>query len=163
MYGNTVKTGDGLAYWLLQSNTGALFTIEGDSSNLNDISANDSDKAFTVPAGYEWIVKSVSVKLVSDVSVGNRQIALEFRDDSDVVIYSVRAGAVQAASLTRYYNFAMGAADLAAFRDTDYLSNAMPEIHLLAGYDIRVYDKAAIAAATDDMDVHIIVQVRPIA
>lgn len=163
MYGNTDKNGDGVAYWLLQNASGVLYHTEGDTIKQSDTSVNDSDKALTVPAAQEWIVRSIRVKLVSDGNAGNRQICIEFRDDSDVIVYSVRAGAVQAASLTRYYHFANGAADLTSFRDTDYLSNSMPEIHLPAGYDIRVYDKAAVAAATDDMDVHVMVDMRPTA
>lgn len=123
-----------------------------------DEAANDSDKTFTVPANTVWTPFTIWVELISDATVGNRQMALQFRDGSDDVIAEVRAGAVQAASITRHYLFSTTGVDLTGFRDTDWLSTPMPFIPLPETFDIRVYDKAAVAAAADDMVVQMMVQ-----
>lgn len=125
-------------------------------------SANDSDKEFAVPASTEWRVKWIWVELTSTGDAGNRQMAIEIQDDSDDVIAQVRAGAVQAASQVRYYLFAPYASDLTAFRDTDFIMNPIPEFILPAGYDVRVFDKAAIQAAADDMVVQMMVEARSV-
>ncbi|MCI0352273.1 MAG: hypothetical protein L0Z53_22880 [Acidobacteriales bacterium] len=125
----------------------------------SDVAANDSDKTFTVPASTTWSVNTIFVKLVSTATAGNRQIEVKITDGSDVEILTIRAGAVQAASLTRFYNFGHGLADLTAFRDTDALSNPLPrQLVLPAGYKIRVRDKTAVDAAADDMDVHLLIE-----
>ena len=66
-----------------------------------------------------------------------------------------KVGAVQGASLTRYYLLTSEIVDLTAFRDTDYLTTPIPEFTLPASYIIRVWDNAAVDAAADDMVVHI--------
>lgn len=124
-----------------------------------DVTANDSDKTLTVPAGKSWRVMSVYVRLVTTATVGNRQIEVKATDGSDAELLTVRAGAVQAASATRFYNFATGVPDLTAFRDTDALSNPLPrDLILPAGFKLRVRDKAGIDAAADDMDVRVLVE-----
>ncbi len=127
-----------------------------------DEAANDSDKSLTVPASTEWRVKWLWVELVSDANAGNRQVIVEIQDDSADVIAQIRAGIVQAENLTRYYLFAPNVTELAAFRDTDYLSTIMPEWILPVGYVIRVWDNNAIAAATDDMVIQLMVEARTV-
>jgi hypothetical protein len=122
---------------------------------------NDSDKTFTVPAGTEWEILTIYVELATTATVGNRQLAIRFTDGSDDIIGQIRAGAVQAASLTRIYQFGVGLPDLTAFRDTDFLSTPLPDgLVLPAGYKVRILDKAAIDAAADDMDVQMMVRAR---
>jgi len=128
----------------------------------SDEAANDSDKTFTVPASTEWRVKSLWVEYTSDANAGNRQLAVEIQDGAADVIAQVRTGIIQAESLTRYYLFAPNVTELAAFRDTDYLSTIMPEWILPAGYVVRVWDKAAIAAATDDVVIQLMVEARTV-
>lgn len=128
-----------------------------------DEDADDSDKTLSVPTGSIWQVLWVWVELASTATVGDRQMQIDFRDDSDDVIAEVRAGAVQAASLTRKYLFAPGNADLAAFRDTDYLMTPIPPtLFLPAGFDIRIYDNNAVDAAADDMVVQAMMAVQVI-
>ena len=122
-----------------------------------DETVNDSDKTFTVPAAKVWIPVSIHVELISTATVGNRQMALEFQDAANDVIAEVRAGAVQAASLTRKYLLSVTAVDLVAFRDTDWLSTPLPHVMLPAGFQVRVFDKAAVDAAADDMVVQMLV------
>jgi hypothetical protein len=129
----------------------------------SDETDNDSDKNFTVGAGLEWQILWIWVEYTSDANAGNRQLEIQFRDAADDVIGSVRAGTTQAASLTRYYMFGPALADLAAFRDTDYLMTPMPPtVFLSAGYDVRIFDNNAVAAATDDMVVQMMVAQKPV-
>lgn len=119
--------------------------------------ANDSDVQFTAPAGEEWQVLWIWVELTSDGTAGNRQMVIEVKDGAgDVKAQLARAGVVQGASVTRNYLFAPSAADLTAFRDSDFVTTPLPPTALLAAGDVlRVYDSKAIAAAADDMMVHL--------
>ena len=128
-----------------------------------DETADDSDKSFTVPANYMYQVLWIWVELTSDANAGNRQMTIELQDDAADVIAQWRAGAVQAASLTRYYCFAPSNADLTAFRDTTFLMTPIPPTVVLpASYVVRVYDSAAISAAGDDMVVQLMVARRAV-
>ncbi len=123
-----------------------------------DEAADDSDKTLTVPAGTEWHIMWIWVELASTVAVGDRQMVVEFQDAAGDVMGQVRAGIVQAASLTRFYLFAPSLADLLGFRDTDYLMTPLPPTVLLSeGMGIRVYDNNAVAAAADDMVVQMMI------
>ncbi|MFQ5798844.1 MAG: hypothetical protein ACE5H0_09150 [Bacteroidota bacterium] len=123
-----------------------------------DETANDSDKTFTVDSDEEWRVKSIYVELVTTATTGDRQLVVEYQDAAADVIAEVRAGAVQAPSLTRKYLFAVGAIDLTSFRDTDFLMTPLPEIMMTEGFKIRIYDIKAKDAAADDMEVHMMVE-----
>jgi len=130
---------------------------------IPDETANDSDKSFTVPANYMYQVLWIWVELTSDATVGNRQMTIELQDNAADVIGRWKAGAVQAASLTRNYCFGPSNADLTAFRDTTFLMTPIPPTVVLpAGYIIRVYDSAAVAAAADDMVVQLMVARRAV-
>lgn len=124
---------------------------------------DDSDVTFTVPALTEWQILSIYVSLTSTATAGNRQMSVRFLDASDNIIGNVRAGIVQAASLTRVYQFAPGVPQDAAFRDTDYLAVSMMPMLLAPGQKVRILDKAAIAAAADDMVVRMQIAARSIA
>lgn len=130
-----------------------------ESSLQADVTADDSDKTFTVPAGKSWVLLSAYVRLVTTATAGNRQMVVSLTNASDAELLTIRAGAVQAASLTRFYNFGPDLGDLTAFRDTDSLTNPFPVgLALPAGFKVRVRDKAAIDAAADDMDVRLLVE-----
>ena len=126
----------------------------------SDVTADDSDKAIAVDADYVWKIKSIHIKLITTATAGNRQIVVEYRNGVDTVIAQFRAGIVQAASLTRYYQFTQQVDDLAAFRDTDLLTTPIPELVLDEAYDVHVYDNAAVDAAADDMEIQLLVERR---
>lgn len=157
-YGNTDKTGQGTYYHLLVDADGRLIVTDKSEFEVEkDVLANDSDKSFTVPAGEIWELLAARIILASTATVGNRQICIEITDGTDVIL-RILAGAVQAASLTRYYNFYQGAPNLTAFIDTTHLCNPLPsKLQLAAGYVIRIYDKTAVDAAADDMSVYLTV------
>ena len=141
----------------------ALVSLDWVPDLQDDEAANDSDKSITVPAGYEWRIKWIWVELASTAVVGNRNMEIQIQDAAADVIARVVAGIVQAASLTRHYLFAPYVTELAAFRDTNYLSTIMPEWVLPAGYVVRVWDNKAIDAAADDMVVQMMVEQRTVA
>jgi hypothetical protein len=121
--------------------------------NTPDELLDDSDKTFVVPLQTEWQVLWMWVELTTSADVGNRQLVLQVYDAAnDLIATLARASVVQAAGLTRYYLFAPSVVDLAAFRDTDYLTTPIPPTTFLeAGQYLRIYDNKAIAAAADHM------------
>lgn len=128
-----------------------------------DEALNDSDKTFTVPSSVEWHIMWIWVELTTTATVGDRQLVIEIQDNANDVTAQIRAGVVQAASLTRYYLFAPSMADLGVFRDTDWLMTPLPPTVLLdIGMQVRVYDNNAVAAAADDMVVQMQVLARSI-
>jgi len=127
---------------------------------VSDVLADDSDKTFTVTAGKQWWLRSIYVKLVSAAAAGNRQVDVLLTNASDAVVAKYVAGAVQAATLTREYLFAPGQPQETTFTTGLMLRAMSDRLILPAGYKIRVYDSAAIAAATDDMDVRILLEER---
>ena len=121
-------------------------------------STDDSDATVAVTAGKKWHIYAIHVAYTSTSDVGNRILRIDFRDDSDNVLYSAVAGVNQAASLTYNYSFAPGAPDLTTARggDTDYISTPIPPTLILdSGYDMRFIDDAAVDADGDDMVIRI--------
>jgi len=163
MYGNTAKDGTGDFWHALQDANGVLYARQiGYPEVQAEETLNDSDKTVTVPAGEEWIVRSVWIEFTTTANAGDRQIEVRVLDDAADTIASVTASIVQAASNTYYYLFAPNVTELAALRDTDKLTTIMPEWELPAGYAIQVLDNNAVDAAADDMILQILTRVREI-
>lgn len=125
-----------------------------------DATANDSDKSWTVPNNELWRICYVHAILVSTATVGNRQIALEIKDESGNSLMHLEAGAVQAASVTRHYGFLQG-----IFRETSFVSDELQvplpiDCWLKPGWSLRVADDAAIDAAADDLTVSFVYEVQ---
>ena len=119
----------------------------------SDVTLNDSDKTITVPDGEMWKLNSMFIKLVTTATVGNRQIVVEASNTAGTVVGRISAGAVQAASTTRYYSIMQGIYRETAFINTDIQVPMPMDTYLLPGFTLRVYDSAVIAAAADDMEV----------
>lgn len=117
-----------------------------------DASLNDADKQLTVPAGAEWEVLSVLVEIISDATVGNRQLEVTAVDELGNLLWKVQAGPLQAASLTRRYVFGAALPHEAAFVG-DTARSPIPPTILAPGWGIRARDSAGIALATDDMTI----------
>jgi hypothetical protein len=137
-----------------------IFQVEHDINATKEASEtlDTSVKLFTVPVGEIWKIKSIWAELFTTAAAGNRQLEVTVLDTGLQVVATMVAGAVQAASLTRYYLFAPGLPDLAAFRDTSYLTTPLPELLIPAGYRIKVWDNKAVAAAADDLFVRMLVE-----
>jgi len=123
----------------------------GEVRLITDEAVDDSDKTLTVPAGYLWQVTFVSVINATSADVGNRQIVLVARDATDDVLSTIPALNVQIASTTEYYLF--GVSGDVTETKAGYHFLPLSPLLLPEGYDMRIYDSAAIAAAADDMDV----------
>ena len=121
-----------------------------------DVALNDSDKTFTVPAGKLWCLKFLQAKLISTATVGNRQMRIEIGDGTNLLWY-INFGTTQAASLTRYYYAAADLPNDVAF-SVDKIRAWMLTWVLPAGYTIRLYDSAAIAAGADDLEFRLLVE-----
>lgn len=123
----------------------------------SDETLNDSDKTITVPANQLWQILGIRVEFTSTAVVGDRQLAVQWRDDADDIIGEVIPGLVQAASLTYNYQFAPALADLLAIRDSSYLMTPFPPtVFLPATYDLRIWDNNAVDAAADDMIIQLL-------
>lgn len=125
----------------------------------SDTTADDSDKSVTVPTDYQWAIFAIRAKLATTATVGNRQLVLQVRDDSDVVLAEFPAGATQAASLTYHYMFCQGVPYDSSVRaegsDDGVLFAPFSGWILQPGWDIRVFDSAGVDAAADDLEVHV--------
>ena len=135
----------------LESHTvheGFELKLEGDET------VDDSDKTFTIPALVYWQILWIWVELITTADQGDRQLELQIQDSANDIIYQQQVSVVQPATLTRNYLFAPGLADLLGFRDTTFLTTPIPPtLFLPAGYQIRIWDNNAVAAAADDMNV----------
>lgn len=123
----------------------------GVPSIYRDAAANNSSKIVTVPANKVWMLSGVYAELASTATVGNRQMTMELNDGTNV-IGAAPAGAVQAASLTRQYEWYPGAVSLTAFAGTHLTTGTFCGI-LRPGYQVKVYDSAAVDAAADDLTI----------
>lgn len=156
MFVNTDRLGNGTSLWLAGDNDGRviLAPVMGDLSLEQDLTADDSDKTFTVPSESLWLIKYIWVELVTSGTVGNRQLVLELQDAASDVIWRAYSPVTQAASLTYNYAFFPGAPHTTSLIASEYMPISIPPIILAASQKVHIYDKAAIAAATDDMVVH---------
>ena len=123
---------------------------------VDDATANDSDKTFTVPASTIWEPLFVAVTLVTTATVGNRKMRLEIGDGTDLWWFK-EWPPTQAASLTRNYFAALGLPDDAAFDANGRARMELePRFTLPAAWTIRLFDVAAIAPTLDDMTVKVL-------
>lgn len=126
----------------------------------SEATANDSDKTITVTAGEQWLIKSIYVLLASTATVGNRQLDILITNAADVPVMKFVAGAVQPASQNYVYLFAPQHPQETGFTANVMLRALAGDLILPAGYKIRIYDSAAIAAAADDMTIQILYEAR---
>jgi hypothetical protein len=93
------------------------------------------------------------IQLVTTAAAGNRQIVIEASNAAGTLVGRISAGAVQAASTTRYYSIMQGIYREAAFINNDIQVPMPIDTYLFPGSTLRVFDAAAIAPAADDMEV----------
>ncbi len=124
---------------------------------LSDTTANDQDMLFTVPAGLGYKLFYGIVSFTSTADVGNRQLELIIRDENNAVVYTISAGAVQAASLTYDYLLTPGGTREGTVVNGELVVPLPNEVLLLPGWDIRVFESAGIEAL-DDMTVRLLVE-----
>jgi len=120
---------------------------------------DDSDKTFAVAtdgsaAYYE--VLGIRLEVVADATVGTRTWSVQVLDSAaDVVVdWPMSTGADVTASASLNIELSPGSINLAAIGGTarEFLPRGLM---LRQGDSLRVFDRAAIAAAGDDMIVHL--------
>jgi hypothetical protein len=98
--------------------------------------AANTEVSETVPANGRWRVLAMRVSLVTDATVANREVSLQF-DDGTTAFFAAAANANQAASLTRQYSVGTAGERGAAATATDILIPAPSDVVLLAGHRVR--------------------------
>jgi hypothetical protein len=134
------------------------FSLDWKPVLLSGTDTNDSDQTFEVPANTWYRPISVFVSYASTATAGSRQLEIQFRDTSDGIISRRVASVTQAASLTYTYDWNVNNPDGLSLRDSTFLPQLLPYHYLPAGYDIRVFDNNAVAAAADDLTIRITVE-----
>lgn len=134
-------------------NTSESVAIVSPIDSRFDDTANDSSKSWTVPEGELWKLNFAHIILVSSADVGNRVISIDILDADGNLMLDLFSPVVQAASGTRHYAFFQG-----IYRETAFAADSIQipipkDLWLKAGYTIKAWDRAAIAAAADDMTV----------
>lgn len=148
---NIVRGPDGLAVALPDWRAFFHNRVSGNTNTLN------------VPRNEEWHVFSIYVICTTDASQGDRQLVVEFQDVNANLRGEVRARAVQAASLVRYYYFGPALAMDTDFYDTNYLTVPLiPGLVLSPRAQIITYDNNLISA-NDRLDVSLIAARRLVA
>lgn len=117
----------------------SIGTILGSASTNTYIWPNTTGKTVSL----EWI----AARFTSDATVGNRQIRMYLLTDADVEVRDTHAGAVQAASLTRHYDFSTG-----IYRETAFVDGAIQvpfpmKFYVPSGWKIKIADSANISVA----------------
>lgn len=113
---------------------------------------------FTTATDHKLWVLGVYAVLVSSSTSGNRMLAVEMLDSEETtLVFEIRAGTNQAASLTRKYTFAAGIQPgLGGFTDSNFLQiNLPPHFVLPPGYTLRVRDLNEVDGTGDTLTVYL--------
>jgi|WetSurSiteA1Bulk_404760.scaffolds.fasta_scaffold00209_3 hypothetical protein len=130
-------------------------TTEWRVALTQDITENDSDKEFLVPANTEWEILWIRVQYTSTATAGVRQVEIQIQD-SGSTIAQWQAGISQNENLSYNYLFGVGVPDLTTMRDyNDLMTPLIGAAFLTAGQNIRVWDNNTIDPTADDMLVNI--------
>lgn len=115
------------------------FVLDIDRQSVIDITEQSAgnDEIITVPAGHIYVPNFIAIRLVTDVTVGNRQLTIEARDPGNNIVYTADAAATQAASLDIIY-YAHAAGD-----------PLLPEMSIPEGGDLHFFLSAAGAPGDD--------------
>lgn len=120
---------------------------------FHDGTADNSAKSWVVPDNEMWQVVWAHVILVTTATVGDRELSLDVYDENSEFLIDCFPPVVQAASLTRHYVFQQG-----IFRETAFAADSIQvpiphDLYLLPGYTLKIWDRNAVDAAADDIDV----------
>ena len=98
--------------------------------------AAGSEVSITVPTNAVWRLRSLRLRLDTDSTVANRRVALVV-DDGSTVAFTKLSPAVQAESLTRYYNFNFGLGYEEGDFTADTISIGINDLIIPEGWRIR--------------------------
>jgi len=123
-----------------------------------DAGANDSDKSFGVPAGKRRHLLDIYYEYIATAAVGIRTVCILITDGANTLYRSETlaldpsdTGAFRASPEFSNYVATTPAYNFVGVAVTHCATTFLPDMYLDPGSIIRVYDAAAIAAATDDM------------
>ncbi len=125
---------------------------------LSDVATNDSDKTITAAQSEGFRILSGNVNLITTATAGARQMEVHVRDAAGVIVYKVSAGTTQIASLTHDYTLLPGGVRNTTLVNSELIIPLPIDLVMLPGWDIRVFDSAAIDAAADDMLIQLVVE-----
>lgn len=129
----------------------------GNPTLIEDETLNDSDKVFTVPANRLWHILWIYIELTATATAGVRLMPVTIRDASDDTIYNLPSREGTSAFETRQFLWIAGVEYLSTPTQNHVLQPISPNLVVPAGFDIRIFDSAAIDPAADDMIVHMMV------
>ena len=119
---------------------------------VEDISLNDSDKIFTVPANREWQILWIWVEYTCTITYGARQLEIQLQTSSGNIMGQWQAATPQDQSLMYKYLFGIASQDMTSPRDFYYITTPLPAgTFLSAGQKIRIWDNKAKDPTADDM------------
>lgn len=131
---------------------GMLYTHPWSNFGITqDLTANDSDKTFTVPADHLWIINWIAVNYTSTVTAGNRDVVCNILDASANLVGRLISGGVLLANAQRFILWGGGMPDQSD-ASQEGQTHAIPQTFILpAGFQLRIFDLLAVDAAADDM------------
>jgi hypothetical protein len=127
--------------------------------HIRDVTANNSNKTFTVPVGKMWEMRLIFATLLATAVVGNRALVVDIGNGVANIWYCVRplnAAATESVGVA-YSPWKSTADNVGLLRiDTgDALTRIqrdfLPPFILPAGYTIRIWDTTAVDPAGDDL------------
>jgi len=133
---------------------------KGTPTWVRDVTANDSDKSFTVPAGKMWEPFYVIAQLTCTAVAGNRTLRIEVTNGTNNIWQSWAsvAGATGTGQTLVHFtgsHLASGTTQEYALDSTSVVNSGCqdsgPKLYLPAGYGIRAWDLGAVDAAGDDL------------
>lgn len=121
-----------------------------------------ANPSWTVPNNRTWTIESIRALCITSDTVGNRRVSVRMSDTNSMgnPLLEKLSGAVQAASTTRYYQFYVGATEMSAFGDTDWMEIPIPEIDVPAGGSIDVTDMFGRDGSSDTIQAWMVVRTR---
>ena len=125
---------------------------------VSDILANNSDKLFTNNTNNQtWLIHSIRVELTATATAGTRILQIDVQDTSNDVVLSLGSDTTRIASGSQTWEFVRGGqANLVHVSGA--ITESLPDVFVMPGFDLRVFDSSATAAAADDMVVHIVME-----
>lgn len=158
-----------------------VFQINNEDINVNlkpvyfewvDRTADDSNKTLTVPDNHTYVIKHGHIKYISTATVGNRTLTIFIKDADGNVVFTGGTEIDIAASKTRWISIVdvrsnFTGTNIMTYGDAGWdigggnsgFEIFMPlDFIMKENYTIQVYDKAAIDAAADEMEIYFLVE-----
>lgn len=120
-----------------------------------DVTLNDSDKTFTVPADRLWWIHLIHIDFISTASGGDRVIRMFITADGTNTMLSHHLPLAQAANLNRRYTFAPTYPENTGFNGFDALLPLPSRLLIPAGGTLRILDNNVVDLTGDDMLIRI--------